>query len=85
MVIVMNNQLESIEVGHLTQITGGAGTFENAGRAVGAAGGSAVATAAPAPLQPIAQATLPSLGGQAGAWAGRQVDNLVSKLPTLKF
>jgi hypothetical protein len=78
-----NTQLQTLNLDQLSLVAGGAGPFEDAGRAAGTAGGQVLANATPPPVRPVAQAVLPPVGGQVGAWAGRQVDNVVSRLPRL--
>jgi hypothetical protein len=78
-----NTQLQTLDLDQLSLVAGGAGPFEDAGRKVGTAGGQAIANVTPEPIRPAAQAVLPPVGGQVGAWAGRQVDNAVSRLPRL--
>jgi hypothetical protein len=78
-----NLSIQTIDLDQLALVSGGEGTFEQAGRQVGQAGGQALANVTPQPYRPIAQAVLPPAGREVGGWVGRQVDNVTSRLPRL--
>jgi hypothetical protein len=80
-----NSHLQTIDLDQLALVAGGqdAGTFEQAGRQIGQAGGQVLANMTPPVFRPAAQAVLPPAGREAGGWVGRQVDNITSRLPRL--